>query len=101
MYTNADQFLNKRDLLSVQIIRHPIPDIILISEMLPKAPNVVMNLSLFALSGYSLYLNFDPDNYNSSSHIRGVGIFDLKQAKYTLIYKLLWIKFGSVLNSRD
>jgi len=65
LYTNADKFLNKRDLLSVQIIRQPTPDIILISEMLPKAPNAVLNLSLFALPGYLLYLNFDPDNYNS------------------------------------
>ena len=62
LYTNADQFLNKRDFLLVQIMTHPTPDIILISEMLPKAPNVVMNLSLFTLPGYSLYLNFDSDN---------------------------------------
>ena len=33
------------------------------SNYIPNAPNVVMNLSLLVLSGYSLYLNFDPDNY--------------------------------------
>ena len=78
-YTNADQFLNKRDLLLVQITSHTTPDIILISEMLPKAPNVAMSLSLFALPGYALYLNFDPENSNSD--IRGVGIFVNKRLK--------------------
>jgi len=70
------QFLNKRDLLLTQITGHSTPDIIIITEMLPKAPDAVVNSSLFALPGYTLYLNFDPDNYNPAiSDIRGVGIF--------------------------
>ena len=83
LYTNADQFLSKHDLLLVQIMTHPTLDIILISEMLLKAPNLVMNLSLFRLPGYSLYLK---DNYNSNSGIRGVGIFASKRLKASQVY---------------
>jgi len=38
LYTNVDQFLNKRDLLLAQITGNFTPDIIIITEMLPKAP---------------------------------------------------------------
>ena len=46
--TNADQFLNKRDLLSAQITGNHPPDIIIISEMLPKSPNSIISSALFA-----------------------------------------------------
>ena len=76
LYTNADQFLNKRDLLVAQIAGNTPLDIIVISEILPKAPNAVINLSLITLPGYCCYLNFDPNNYDpTSSNIRGVGIY--------------------------
>ena len=76
LYTNADQFVNKRDLLLAQIAGKSSPNIIVITEMLPKAPSSIISSSLFALPGYSLYANFDPDNYSPlSTNIRGVGIF--------------------------
>jgi len=68
LYTNADQFINKRDLL-VQIAN---PYLILISEILPKAPNSIIHSALFAIPGYSSYLNFDPD---CVSNIHGIGLF--------------------------
>ena len=71
LYTNVDQFLNKRDLLLAQIAGNAPLDIVVISEILPKAPNAVINLSLIILPGYCCYLNFDP----TSSNIRGVGIY--------------------------
>ena len=75
MYTNADQFLNKRDLL-MQIAGSTHLDIIVISETLPKAPNAVVALSLITLPGYHCYSNFDPNNYDPISFdIRGVGIY--------------------------
>jgi len=43
-YTNVDQFLNKHDLLLAQIRGHSTPDIIIITEVLPKAPSAVLNL---------------------------------------------------------
>jgi len=48
LYTNTDQFLNKRDLLT-QIAGSTPLDIIAISEILPKAPNAIVNLSLITL----------------------------------------------------
>jgi len=72
LYTNADQFVNKRDLLLAQIANQT-PDLILISEMLPKS-NCTLHPALFSLPGYSVYLNFNSDCVSSSS-IRGVGIF--------------------------
>ena len=75
-YTNADRFLNKRNLLLAQIAGNTPPDVISICEILPKAPNAVVDLSLIALPDYYCYLNFDPNNYiPTSSNIRGVGIF--------------------------
>ena len=68
--------MNKRNLLLVQIAGNIPPDIIIICEILPKAPNAVVDLSLITLPGYYCYLNFDPNNYGpTSSNIRGVGIF--------------------------
>ena len=86
LYTNADQFLNKRDHLLVHIAGNT-PDIIVISEMLPKAPQAVINLSLITLPGYHNYLNFDPDNYNPTlTNIRGVGIFVHHKLQASQIY---------------
>ena len=69
--------MNKRNLLLVQIAGNIHPDIIIIREILPKAPNAVVDLSLIALPGHYCYLNFDPNNYDprTSSNICGVGIF--------------------------
>ena len=86
LYTNADQFLNKRDHLLVHIAGNT-PDIIVISEMLPKASQAVINLSLITLPGYHNYLNFDPDNYNPTlTNIRGVGIFVHHKLQASQIY---------------
>ena len=57
----------------VQIAGNIPPDVIIICEILPKAPNAVVDLSLIALPCYYCYLNFDPNNFNPN--IRGVGIF--------------------------
>ena len=44
--------------------------------MLPKAPIAIISSTLFALPGYFLYTNFDPDNYSTLlTKICGVGIF--------------------------
>ena len=74
LYTNADQFLNKRDLLLAQITGNTCPDIIMISEILTKSPSATINLSF--IPGYYTYLNFDPDNNDQfSTNMCGVGIF--------------------------
>ena len=87
MYTNADQFLNKRDLLLAQIADNTLPDIIIISELLPKTPSALINLSLISIPGYYTYLNFDPDNFDPfSTNIHGVGIFVQHKFQVSRVY---------------
>ena len=43
LYTNADQFSNKRDDL-LMFIADNIPDVLMITEMLPKQPNCIIHL---------------------------------------------------------
>ena len=105
LYTNADQFLNKRDLLSAQITGSQPPDIIIITELLPKSPNSTVSSALLVLPGYSLYVNFDPDTYTPvTSHIRGVGIFvSEKMQAHQLFFThlILKIKYGLEFNFVD
>ena len=61
---NLDQFLNKHYLLSAQNTGTPTPIVIIVTQTLPKAPNTVIASFSFVLSGYLLYLNFDPEDYN-------------------------------------
>ena len=52
------------------------PDLILISEILPKAHNAFISKPQLALPGFSVFFNFDPDDQSSySSGIRGVAIY--------------------------
>ena len=52
------------------------PDLILISEILPKAHNAFVSKPQLALPGFSVFFNFDPDDQSSySSGIRGVAIY--------------------------
>jgi len=74
MYTNADQFINKRDDLQLFIAGDE-PDIIIITEILPKAPSFVSD-ALLSLPGYTSYFNFNCGSVQSSStRQRGVGIY--------------------------
>ena len=49
------------------------PDIILLTETLPKVHNVSISLALLSILNYQAYFNFDP-NLTVTSKIRGVGI---------------------------
>ena len=52
------------------------PDLILVSEILPKAPNTSISTSLLGIPGFSMYFSFNPDDQSSySSGIRGVAIY--------------------------
>ena len=56
-YTNADQFLNKRDDLLLHIAGNE-PDIIMITEVLPKVqPSFISDAQLY-IPGYNLFTNF-------------------------------------------
>ena len=73
-YTNADQFINKRDDL-VALIAGNEPDLILITEITPKAHCTTISKCLLEIPGFSTFFNFDPDSSSSMDNIRGVGIY--------------------------
>ena len=80
LYTNADRFSNKRDDLCMAIVNKE-PDIILITEVLPKAHCHTISKAGLSLQGYTIFTNF---GFDSSTHktdgIRGVAIFCFSQA---------------------
>ena len=98
LYTNADQFLNTVHDLQTFIAGDE-PDLILISELLPKNCSVFINISNFMIPGYSLYLNFDSTADTSTTlGIRGVGIFVCKRFRlYKSFLKILTLKITSGL----
>ena len=74
-YTNADQFLNKRDEL-VESITGNEPDIIMITEVIPKAQLNPIEAPLLEIGGYATHINCDPSEANlGASGIRGVAIY--------------------------
>lgn len=75
LYTNADQFVNKRDDLLASIAGKE-PDIILITEVIPKSQRNPISHSLLHVEGYNSYFNFNPSEENlGESGIRGVAIY--------------------------
>ena len=74
-YTNADQFLNKRDDL-LMLIASDEPDILILIEVIPKAQSNPITFSRLTLPGYFIHVNFDPDQANlGSSHMWGICIY--------------------------
>ena len=61
---NSDQLLNKRDDLLMKIADSP-PDIILITEVIPKAQtNPTIEEARLNILGFNIFLNFDPNLYD-------------------------------------
>ena len=80
-YTNADQLVNKRDQLLMFIADDP-PDIMLITEVIPKSQIHPINPALLDIEGYNLHKNFDLESSNlGRSGIRGVAIYSSKKIK--------------------
>ena len=61
-----DQFLNKRDELQMFIAGNE-PDIILVSEILPKSYCNTILSSTLSLNGYNMFFNFDTDNFQAAT----------------------------------
>ena len=75
LYTNCDQFVNKRDDLCMLIAGNE-PDIILLNEVIPKAQALPLSVALLAIPGFEIYLNFDPNASGlGSGGGRGICIF--------------------------
>ena len=75
MYTNSDQLVNKRDDLCMAIAERE-PDIIMITEVIPKAQVLPIAPALLHLPGYYITTSFDPDVPNlGRSRTRGICIY--------------------------
>ena len=75
LYTNADQFLNKKDEL-LQLIAGNEPNIMIITEVIPKAQINPIEAPLLEIEGYDHYLNVEISNMNlGASGIRRVAIY--------------------------
>ena len=75
MYTNSDQLVNKREDLCMAITGRE-PDIIMITEAVPKAQVLPIGTAVLTVPGYSLFTSFDPDSGNlGRSGIRGICVF--------------------------
>ena len=70
-YTNADQLTNKKDDLITSIADCE-PDIIAITEVLPKVCVQDITSQIFSIPGYSLHNNFDDSMSNKP---RGIIIY--------------------------
>ena len=75
LYTNADQFVNKRDDLLASIAGNE-PDVILITEVIPKSQTNPIPTPLLHVDGYDPLFNFKPnDERLGESGIRGIAIY--------------------------
>ena len=75
LYTNADQFVNKRDDLIMFIVNNE-PDVMMITEVIPKNQVNPITGALLHIDGYKLLTNFNPEDENlGSSGIRGIAIY--------------------------
>ena len=74
-YTNCDQLLNKFDEL-LTIVENDKPDLILLTEVIPKAQSLPIGVSRIAIAGYHLFNNFDADLSDlGKSGCRGIVIY--------------------------
>jgi len=75
LYTNIDQLLNKRDDLLMKIA-YSLPDIILITEVIPKAHTNPIDEVRLSIPGFNVFLNFYATLRNlGSSNFRGIAIY--------------------------
>ena len=107
LYTNADQFVNKRDDL-VMFITNNEPDVMMITEVIPKNQINPISNYLLQIDGYKMLLNFDPNLENlGASGKRGVAIYS-KESLHTIEVKFpidgfsdhVWIEIPTDKNGR-
>ena len=75
LYTNADQFLNKIEDLKMMIAGDE-PDLMMITEVIPKAQKNPISDVQLKIDGYKVYKNFKNDEYDlGASGMRGVALY--------------------------
>ena len=100
MYTNTDQFLSKREDLCMMICNAE-PDLILLTETIPKAQKLPIAPALLHISGYTLYPNFAPSTPNlGGSGIRGICVYVAQHLKVSEVVfeetavEHVWVKLN-------
>ena len=99
LYTNADQLVNKREDLCMCITNNE-PDVILITEVIPKAQVCPIDPALLTVPGYHMYANFDLSQARlGASGQRGICIYVKDLLKTSLksfcdveLVEQLWIQ---------
>ena len=85
LYTNIDQLPNKRDEL-LMAISDSKPDIIVLTEVIPKAQRHPIDLAIISIPEYILHVNFDPNRTGlGPSGKRGIGIYTSNRLRATEI----------------
>ena len=75
LYTNADEFINKREDLCMMITGEE-PDVMILTEVIPKAQVLPIAPALLAIDGYTLFTNFNPaGSHLGASGQRGIAIY--------------------------
>ena len=75
LYSNVDQLLNKMEELKAQIAEKE-PDIMMFTEVIPKAQKNPIHETQVEINGYHLYKNFNFTDINlGASGIRGIAIY--------------------------
>jgi len=74
LYTNADQFFNRRDDLLMLITGNK-PELILINEVLPKVHSTCMSSCRVDIPDYFHLSNFDHDHIEQPTGLRGICIY--------------------------
>ena len=104
LYTNADQLPNKMEELKCLIAGRE-PDIIIITEVIPKAQGQALPRVRMKLDGYSEFFNFEPENDAlGMSGKRGIVIYvkgwlNPQEVKYASSFdEQLWVKTCSSQN---
>ena len=101
LYTNADQFVNKRNDLEM-MISHDKPDLILITEVIPKSQKNPIVASLLDVGGYIPHFSFLPEDDNlGSKGFRGVAIYhrdhlDVVKVEFEDFTDHVWIEVQTV-----
>ena len=88
LYSNVDQLLNKMEDLKL-VIASKEPDILMLTEVIPKRQVNPIEKSQITLNGYVPHTNFEISDSNlGASGIRGTVIFvkeELKGSKVTMM----------------
>ena len=75
LYTNTDQFLNKREDLLLYIASDE-PDVILLTEVISKAQHHPISPALLSIPDFAMYYNFEPNQSDlGASGTRGICIY--------------------------